>query len=76
MLVYLGARLQLVLMTGEHKTISVFIQICPRHYELNSAHIVRRFLSSFRFVLDIVAHNVDGKSKNLQYLGVKNFLKF
>ena len=36
-------------------------------------NIVRRFLSSFRFVFDIVAHNVEGKSKNLQYIGVRIF---
>ena len=61
---------------SHYAPISVFIQICPRHCERNSVHIVRRFPSTFRFVLDIVAHNVDGKSKNLQYVGVQIFFKF
>ena len=39
-------------------TISVFVWICSPHCERNSAHIVRRFPTSFRFALDIVAHNL------------------
>ena len=37
------------------------------------AHIVRRFLTIFRFVLNIVAHNMEGKSKNLQNVCVGIF---
>ena len=57
-------------------TISVFVYICPPHCERNSAHIVRTFPSSFRCVFDIVAHNVVGKSKILQYVGVRSFSQF
>ena len=57
-------------------TLSVFVYICPPHCERNSAHIVRTFPSSFRFVFDIVAHNVVGKSKILQYVGVRSFSQF
>ena len=56
--------------------ISVFVYICPPHCERNSAHIVRTFPSSFRCVFDIVAHNVAGKSKILQYVGVRSFSQF
>ena len=58
------------------ETISVFVYICPPHCERNSAHIVRTFPSSFRCVFDIVAHNVVGKSKILQYVGVRSFSQF
>ena len=57
-------------------TLSIFVYICPPHCERNSAHIVRTFPSSFRFVFDIVAHNVVGKSKILQYVGVRSFSQF
>ena len=57
-------------------TLSVFVYICPPHCERNSAHIVRTFPSSFRCVFDIVAHNVAGKSKILQYVGVRSFSQF
>ena len=57
-------------------SISVFVYICPPHCERNSAHIVRTFPSSFRCVFDIVAHNVAGKSKILQYVGVWSFSQF
>ena len=56
--------------------LSVFVYICPPHCERNSAHIVRTFPSSFRCVFDIVAHNVAGKSKILQYVGVRSFSQF
>ena len=55
----------------KYGSLSVFIQICPRRCEKNSTHIVRRFPSSFRFVLDIVAKYVEGKNKNLQYVGIR-----
>ena len=58
------------------KILSVFVYICPPHCERNSAHIVRTFPSSFRCVFDIVAHNVAGKSKILQYVGVRSFSQF
>ena len=37
---------------------------------------MRKFPSSFRFDLDIVAHNVDGKRKILQYIGDHFFSNF
>ena len=58
------------------RLLSVFVYICPLHCERNSTHIVRTFPSSFRFVFDIVAHNVVGKSKILQYVGVRSFSQF
>ena len=53
--------------------ISVFVQIFSPHCERNSAYIVRRFLTSFRFALNIVAHNMEGKSKNSKYVHVQIF---
>ena len=53
--------------TQRKDTISVFVYICPTHCERNSAHIVRTFPSSFRFVFDIVAHNVVGKKFTVRW---------
>ena len=44
---------------------------CP--CERNFAQIARRFQTSFRFALNIVAHNMEGKSKNLKYSQVQIF---
>lgn len=41
------------------------------HCQRNSCQNVKRFLSALRFVLDIVAHNVEGKRKNLQHFCVQ-----
>ena len=58
------------------QTLSVFVYFCPPHCERNSTHVVRIFLTSFLFALDIVAHNMEGKSKNFEYVRIWISFKF